>query len=331
MAVLLISHDLASVARHADRIAVMSEGRIIEVGRARDILDNPQHDYTKRLIAAAPRLDGAPPNLPLVQDMGPLLSAQNVGVRFKRPASFGAGFGGWFAGYHDAVTDASLEIRPGEAVAIVGESGSGKTTLGRALAGLGPMQDGIVRWQGEALPPRDRRTTAHRKAIQPVFQDPVASLDPRWTVYQNIAEPLLFLRPEMDASARDAAVAAAIEAVELPADFAQRRPKTLSGGQAQRVAIARALISEPALLLLDEATSALDVLVADSIIALLARLVRERGLSLLWITHDLAAARRLCHRIIVMDAGKIVEDTLAETVIAAPQSAAAIRLVSASR
>jgi ABC-type glutathione transport system ATPase component len=327
MAVLLISHDLASVARHADRIAVMESGRIVEMGRARDVLDRPQADYTKRLIAAAPRLDNAAPDLPPVPDVEPLIVANDVSVRFKRPGSFG----GWFAGYHAAVVAASLEIRPGEAVAIVGESGSGKTTLGRAIAGLGPMDAGIVQLFGEQLPARAARSIAHRKAIQPVFQDPLASLDPRWNVARCIAEPLLHLRPEMDGAARDAAVAAAIAAVELPADFAARSPATLSGGQAQRVAIARALVSEPAVLLLDEATSALDVLVADSIISLLAKLVQDRRLALLWITHDLAAARRLCHRIIVMDNGHIVEDDITEKLIATPRSEAAIRLVNASR
>jgi ABC-type glutathione transport system ATPase component len=216
-------------------------------------------------------------------------------------------------------------------VALVGESGSGKTTLGRAVAGLGPLAAGDVQWDGMSLPRREQRSLQDRKNIQPVFQDPVASLDPRWTVARCIAEPLLHLRPDMDRAARDVAVRDAIAAVELPAEFANRYPQTLSGGQAQRVAIARALVSQPKMLLLDEATSALDVLVADSITALLARLVRERGLSLLWITHDLAAARRLCHRIIVLEAGRIVEDAPTETLIAAPASEAAIRLVNASR
>ncbi len=323
MAVLLISHDLASVARHADRIAVMQDGRIVEQGRAQDILRNPLQDYTRALIAAAPRLDTPAPALPAVPESAPVLMAKDVAVRFKRP--------GWFAGYQDAVIAASLSIRPCEAVAIVGESGSGKTTFGRAIAGLGPIDAGRVTLQGAAMPTRDARTTVHRKSIQPVFQDPVASLDPRWTVARCIAEPLQFLRPDMDAAARDAAVTAAIADVELPADFATRLPRTLSGGQAQRVAIARALVSEPEILLLDEATSALDVLVADAIIGLLARLVQERGLGIIWITHDLAAARRLCHRVIVMDAGRIVEDVPAETLIAAPRSEAAIRLVNASR
>jgi ABC-type glutathione transport system ATPase component len=323
MAVLLISHDLASVARHADRIAVMADGQLVEVGKAHDILERPAQDYTKRLIAAAPRLDEPAPDLPALSDERPLLTAESIHVRFKKP--------GWFAGYLDAVQDARFALRPGEAVALVGESGSGKTTLGRAVAGLGPLAAGDVQWDGMSLPRREQRSLQDRKNIQPVFQDPVASLDPRWTVARCIAEPLLHLRPDMDRAARDAAVRDAIAAVELPAEFANRYPQTLSGGQAQRVAIARALVSQPKMLLLDEATSALDVLVADSITALLARLVRERGLSLLWITHDLAAARRLCHRIIVLEAGRIVEDAPTETLIAAPASEAAIRLVNASR
>jgi peptide/nickel transport system ATP-binding protein len=172
--------------------------------------------------------------------------------------------------------------------------------------------------------------SAHRRLIQPVFQDPAASLDPMWRVREVIAEPLHHLRPELDADARAKRVAVALEEVGLPPDFAKRRPATLSGGQAQRVAFARALISDPELLLLDEATSALDVLVAGRVLDLLERLREKRGLAILMITHELAVAQRLCRDVIVMDQGRIVETGPIDEVIAAPSHPATRRLVAAS-
>jgi ABC-type dipeptide/oligopeptide/nickel transport system ATPase subunit len=163
-----------------------------------------------------------------------------------------------------------------------------------------------------------------------VFQDPVASLDPLWRVSDIIAEPLKHLMPDLPHSERDARIAAALEAVELPSEFTARTPRSLSGGQAQRVAIARALVAEPEMLLLDEATSALDVLVAAQILALFAKLQLERRLSILCITHDLALARQLCHRVAVLNAGKIVETGPTETVIANPQHPVTQRMVRAS-
>ncbi len=167
--------------------------------------------------------------------------------------------------------------------------------------------------------------------MQAVFQDPAASLDPQWTVAESVAEPLRYLMPKLTAAERRARAIEALETVELGADFAERRPAGLSGGQAQRVAIARALVAAPDLLILDEATSALDVLVAGRILELLERLQRSRGLAILMITHDIAVARRLCHRIAVMEAGRIVEEGPSETIVTAPQSAAAKALIAASR
>jgi ABC-type dipeptide/oligopeptide/nickel transport system ATPase subunit len=227
-----------------------------------------------------------------------------------------------------AVDGASLTVSAGEGLALVGESGSGKSTLGRAIARLGPCDAGNVSWAGSPLPQRKQMTLAHRRLIQPVFQDPVASLDPMWRVRDIVAEPLRHLDPTGNEQAR---VAEALDAVELGPDFADRLPRSLSGGQAQRVAIARALVANPQMLLLDEATSALDVLVAAQIVALLQRLQVERGLALLVITHDLALARMLCHRIAVLDSGKIVEEGRAEAIITAPAHPVTQRLVEASR
>jgi ABC-type microcin C transport system duplicated ATPase subunit YejF len=317
MAMLLISHDLESVRGTADRIIVMRAGGMVEAAPTAKLFANPKADYTRALIAASPRLDAELPDRTPVGAV--LLEARGISVSFPRP--------GWRAGNLIAVENASLILHAGEALALVGESGSGKSTLGRAIARLGPCDTGAVDWQGTPLPRRDQMRTSHRRLIQPVFQDPVASLDPRWSVGDIIGEPLKWLEQDADRATR---IAEALADVELSTDFTARHPRTLSGGQAQRVAIARAIISRPAMLLLDEATSALDVLVAAQIVALLQRLQRERGLAMLAITHDLALARMLCHRIAVMEAGRIVEEGEAAAIIAAPQHPATQRLVAAS-
>ena len=321
MALMLVSHDLAAVADHADDVAVLHEGRIVETGPAPILLRSPRSDYARALIAASPRLEGPPP--PLGPVGATLLDARGVSVSFGRP--------GWRRGRIEAVADADIAVAEGEALAIVGGSGSGKSTLARAIARLGPIDRGEVCWQGSPLPARKAMRSRERAAMQPVFQDPVASLDPLWRVRDIVAEPLRNLRPDLDAKAVAERVAAMLDEVGLDPALAGRRPGSLSGGQAQRVAIARALGPDPALLLLDEATSALDVLVAGTILDLLGELQRQRGLAILMITHDLAVARRLCHRIVVMDAGRIVEVGPTERLIAAPAHDVTKRLVEASR
>lgn len=321
LALLLVSHDLAEVAAHADRIVVLDAGHMVEAGDTAAILAAPRQAYTRALIAAAPRLDHPRPVLPAPGV--PLLAARGVSVGFARA--------GWRRGRIAAVVDADLDIAAGESVAIVGGSGSGKSTLARAIARLGPIDRGTVSWAGTSLPPRSQMRARHRRFFQPVFQDPLASLDPRWTVAAIVAEPLARLAPELTPQERAVRVLATLAEVELAPDLADRRPGTLSGGQAQRVALARALVSRPALLVLDEATSALDVLVAARVLSLLEELRTERGLAMLVITHDLAIARRLCHRIIVMQEGRVVEAGPADQVIAAPKAAATIAMVAASR
>ena len=317
MAMLLVSHDLAGIEHHADRLLLLESGRVAEAGPAPQIATLPATDYGKRLMAATPRLTEPLPSLPETGEV--LLEVEAAHIHFPKP--------GWRRGRIDAVVDASLTLAKGETLALVGGSGSGKSTLGRAIAGLGPMASGIVRWQGETLPPRQRRNAGHRRLIQPVFQDPLASLDPRWNVADIILEPVRWLVPEDDQHERAKDL---LEEVGLPRDFASRKPASLSGGQAQRVAIARALSADPEMLLLDEATSALDPLVADGVVALFGRLQRERGLSLLFITHDLALARRAAHRIAVMDAGRIVECASREELFSNPQAEATKRLIAAS-
>jgi len=320
MAMLLVSHDLAAVAAHADRVVVLNEGRMEESGPAKTLLASPARPYTKTLIAASPRLSDPPPALPPVG--APLLEARDVHVSFPRP--------GWRRGRIDAVVGIGLTLAEGEGLALVGGSGSGKSTLARAIARLGPIDRGEVRWRHEPFPPRKGLTLDHRRLIQPVFQDPIASLDPLWRVEDIIAEPLRHLRPELGTADRTERVKSLLREVELEPDLADRRPASLSGGQAQRVAIARALIADPEMLLLDEATSALDVLVAARVLDLLADLQRRRRLAILLITHDLAVARRLCHRIAVLDQGHIVEEGPADRVIGNPAHEVTRRLVAAS-
>lgn len=320
MAMLLVSHDLASVERDADRLLLLKDGQVVEHGEALHIAHKPSSEYGRALMAATPKLGE---KLTPLSNVGQtLLDAKDLSVRFKKP--------GWRSGYLDAVKDVSLQLAKGETLAIVGGSGSGKSTLGRAIAGIGPLTSGEVRWRDEILPGRKGRTTEHRRLIQPVFQDPAASLDPRWMAASSIEEPLHRLRTDIAPEQHKEISHAMLSAVELSPDFANRRPDQLSGGQAQRVAIARALSSEPEMLLLDEATSALDPLVADSIIRLLLKLQAERGLSMLLITHDLALARRCAHRIAVMEVGEIVEMTDREQLFANPSAQATKRLIAAS-
>jgi len=320
MALLLVSHDLASVAGHADEVAVLDAGRIVETGPAREVLGNPREPYTRALIAASPRLDGPPP--PLGPIGAPLIEAQGVSVSFARP--------GWRRGRMRAVDGVDLSVAEGEAVAIVGGSGSGKSTLARAIARLGPIDTGDVRWRGAPLPERKAMRPRDRAGLQPVFQDPVASLDPLWRVRDIVAEPLQRLRPDLNPTAMAARIEAVLAEVGLDPALADRRPSALSGGQAQRAAIARALGPDPAMLLLDEATSALDVLVAGTILDLLAELQRQRGLAILMITHDLAVARRLCHRTLVMEHGAIVEAGPTQSLIDHPRHPLTRQLVAAS-
>lgn len=320
LGMLLVSHDLASVAGHADELVVMEKGRVVECGPTAKILDGAEDPYTKRLIAATPRLDEPAPDLPSVGDIQ--LEATGVTVMFKRP--------GWRRGKISAITDADLSVGEGEALAIVGGSGSGKSTLGRAIAGIGPITSGDISWLSEQLPERRQRNPQMRASIQPVFQDPVASLDPQWKVADIIAEPLRYLKPEILGDERRQQVIQSLDDVGLSEEYLGRSPASLSGGQAQRVAIARALAASPRMLVLDEATSALDPLAGSSILELLARLRLENGLSIIFITHDIASARRLCHRILVLDEGRIVETGKMEAVIANPRQEVTRKLVAAS-
>jgi peptide/nickel transport system ATP-binding protein len=298
-AVLLITHDLGLVARYADDVVVLEQGRRVEGGAVAQVLTAPREAYTRSLIEALPRRSDTPKP---VRGAAPLIEAGGLSVRYP-------GAAGWFSRRTEqlAVDGVSLAIRPGEVVAVVGGSGSGKTTLGRAMLGLLPLAGGEVRYEGAALagaPPAARR--AFRLGCQLVFQDPYSSLDPRQRVGAIVAEPLLHAAG-LPAAGRDARVEAMLAEVGL-AGMAGRYPHALSGGQRQRVAIARALIREPRFVVADEPVSALDMTIQKQVLALFRRLQAERGFACLFISHNLAVVSEIADRIVVMEAGRIVEE-----------------------
>ncbi|WP_280382402.1 ABC transporter ATP-binding protein [Nocardia wallacei] len=304
-AVLLITHDLAVAADRADRIAVMRRGEIVEIGSTAEVLEHPRHEYTRRLLAAAPSLDTEiRPERPAAAT--PLLAASGLRKTFR----IGPG------ARLTAVGGVSLHVDRGETLAVVGESGSGKTTTARILARLEAPDAGAVTFDGQDLGAlRRSRLRELRRRIQVVYQNPYAALNPKLTVAEIIAEPLR----AFGVGDRGERVAELLEQVALPADYRDRRPDSLSGGQRQRVAIARALALRPDLVVLDEPVSALDVSVQAQILELLEQLQRDLELSYLFITHDLAVVRRIADRVAVMRAGEIVETATTAALFAAPR------------
>jgi peptide/nickel transport system ATP-binding protein len=324
-AVLLITHDLALAAERADRVAVMFRGEIVETGPAAELVARPQHEYTRRLLGAAPGMASA--KVAPVIITGPdsvepevLLDLTGTVKKYRirgRSEPF------------LAVDDVSLSIPRGETVAIVGESGSGKSTTARLALRLEAPDAGTVRFRGADVSKlKGPELLEFRRAVQPVFQNPYASLDPRYTIEQVIAEPLR-VHKLGDAASRTKAVAELLDKVALPGSFADRYPHELSGGQRQRVAIARALALNPELVVMDEAVSALDVLVQEQILDLMVSLQRDLGLSYLFISHDLAVVRLVSHRVYVMQAGKIVESGDPDTIFESPREEYTRQLIAA--
>jgi peptide/nickel transport system ATP-binding protein len=323
-AVFLITHDLALAAERADRIVVMFRGEIVEEGPAEQLLANPQHPYTQQLLAAAPSLaslrsprvasvtsapdgvaDPARASLVDVRDLRKEFTLRSP--KLGEPTTF------------TAVDGVSFSIPRGETVSIVGESGSGKSTTANLVLGLEDITSGTIAFDGTDLAGLGRRQMfAFRRRVQPVFQNPYASLDPRYTVEQSISEPLT-VHKIGNAAARRVRVAELLEQVALPTTMSQRLPHELSGGQRQRVAIARALALSPELVVLDEAVSALDVLVQAQILELLADLQTELGLSYLFISHDLAVVRMISDHVHVMHKGRIVESGTPEQIFDNPR------------
>ncbi|KQY77966.1 ABC transporter ATP-binding protein [Microbacterium sp. Root1433D1] len=315
-AVFLITHDLALAAERADRIVVMFRGRVVEEGTSAQVLCAPQHEYTKQLLAAAPSLASRRDVLPQREAATgtPFVEIRDLRKEFALRAPK-AGEPQTFT----AVDGVSFEIRRGTTVSIVGESGSGKSTTANMVLGLEDATSGSILFDGLDLTTlRRKELFALRRRVQPVFQNPYASLDPRYTVEQSIAEPLRVHRIGTTAS-RHARVLELLEQVALPAAMAERLPHELSGGQRQRVAIARALALEPELVVLDEAVSALDVLVQAQILDLLADLQKRLGLSYLFISHDLAVVRMISDEVHVMQRGVVVESGTPERIFDDPQ------------
>ena len=307
-ALLLVTHDLGLAADRADRVVVMSDGQVVESGPARQVLTAPQQGYTQRLVAAVPAMS-APREVAPATVESPVLEVSQVSKEYRI-----RGRGGVLR----AVDDVSFTIGRGRTTAIVGESGSGKTTTARMVLGLVPATSGTIRLDGaEVVGLRGARLKAARRTMQPVFQDPYASLDPMWTVERLISEPLRTFGVG-DRASRRARVVELLDQVALPAALAQRYPNELSGGQRQRVAIARALALGPRLVVCDEAVSALDVLVQDQILTLLSALQDELGLSYLFISHDLAVVRSLAHEVLVMREGRVVEHGPVDEVLTSP-------------
>lgn len=305
LALLLISHDLPLVGAYAQRLVVLQRGQAVERGDTAAVFASPQHAYTRELLAA----DAIAPAAPAVGGAAPVL-LRGEGLRMRYPRAPRA-----------ALDDVSIELRRGEGLALVGESGSGKSTLGRALLRLLRGAQGRVLLDGvdlSAAAPRALRKLRARTGV--VFQDPSASLDPRMRVAEIVAEPLR-IHARGDAGARRLRAGELLQAVGLEAAMLDRYPHKFSGGQRQRIAIARALATDPELLVCDEAVSALDAHHRGAILALLAALKRERGLALLFVTHDLAAAAAVAERIAVLEAGRIVETGATAQVLRAPQHA----------
>ncbi len=312
LSLILVSHDLAVIASVCDRVVVMKDGRVVEEGPTQEVLRAPSHPYTRALIDANPSLASSAPQGRGRSDAPPLISVQGLTVTFGRHrGSLARALFGQGRPPVEALRDVSFSIADGEALGIVGESGSGKTTLGRAIAGLVRPTSGRIELREDIA---DRRPPA----IQMVFQDPYASLNPRYTVERTLAEPLRWhgiCRPE-EVEGR---VLQLMEAVELPAALRSRRPHELSGGQCQRVAIARALTTEPRVLVADEITSALDVTIQKQILALLRSLREQLRLTIVLISHDLAVVRTLCERVAVFREGRLVELGSTEEVLRAPR------------
>jgi peptide/nickel transport system ATP-binding protein len=323
-AVLLITHDLALAGERAEQLVVMHRGRVVETGTAQSILTDPQHPYTRQLVAAAPSVHpvrGSTAQLrpdkptsvggPQTRD---LLVAADLTKSYRAPHGTP-----WRRAEFRAVDGVSFRLRRASTLAVVGESGSGKSTLARMVLGLLAPSSGTVTFDDRDVCAMNRQEAlAFRRRVQPVFQNPYSSLDPMYTVFRTIEEPLRIHhigdRPERRAAVRELA-----ERVALPLSLLDRRPRELSGGQRQRVAIARALALRPDVVVCDEAVSALDVLVQAQILELLAELKDALGLSYLFISHDLAVVRQMADEVLVMQAGRVVEHAPTDEVFTQPR------------
>ncbi|MEY4140534.1 MAG: hypothetical protein RLZZ371_2716, partial [Pseudomonadota bacterium] len=314
----------------ANRIIVMENGHVVESGATAEVFAQPRHPYTQRLIASKPERDV----VELKNDAPAMMCANGLRVVYPTPLP---GVRGWFGhGEFVAVQGASFDILQGQTLGIMGESGSGKSTLALAALGLLPFQ-GDLQTFGQVWRASAAQNKALRRSVQVVFQDPFSSLSPRMTVEEIVGEGLGVHAPELSPSQCRQRVVAALRDVGLGtgddaamAQTLQRYPHEFSGGQRQRLAIARALIINPGMLVLDEPTSALDVTVQKQVLQLLQQLQRERGLSYLLITHDVAVIRAMAHKVLVMKDGAVVESGTVDQVLTQPQHEYTRILVSAA-
>jgi glutathione transport system ATP-binding protein len=340
MGLIFITHDMGVVAEVADRVVVMREGEKVEEGTAVRIFDAPAHPYTRALLAAVPTLGnlageklpipfpepGRPPPVPQNTVRGdPVLEVRGLVTRFEvRRGVFGR-----LIGRVHAVEQVSFDLRPGETLGLVGESGCGKTTTGRSIIRLEVPDAGSIRLDGLDITRLDKDIEPLlRRAVQFVFQDPFASLDPRLTVGFSIAEPIR-THGLMRGAAVEERVRALLQQVGLPAEMMWRYPHELSGGQRQRVCIARALASDPKVIIADEAVAALDVSIRAQVVNLLMALQARLGVAYLFISHDMAVVERVAHRIAVMYLGQIVEIGPRQAVLNDPQHPYTRRLLAA--
>ncbi|MEU0037764.1 ABC transporter ATP-binding protein [Streptomyces sp. NPDC006333] len=341
--VLLVTHNMGVVADFADRVAVMYHGQIVETGPVEDVLLRPTHDYTRRLLAAVPRLsvaeaaDGTDASTSPAATQRPAAEpsvapagsdgAEDQSVVQLRDISVVFGRG---KGAVHALDGVSFRVGPAETLGLVGESGSGKSTAARVALGLIPPTSGTVSLFGADLGrTRARGRRALRAGIGVVLQDPVASLDARMTIGECIAEPLRIHRRDLSAKERQARIAAVLDRVRLPREVARRTPRELSGGQRQRVSLARALVLEPRLLVADEPTSALDVSVQEAVLEVITELQGELGFACLFVSHDLAVVQHFAQRVVVMRAGRIEEQGSTGTTLLHPETDYTRRLLAA--
>ncbi|MCW5690735.1 MAG: ABC transporter ATP-binding protein [Pseudolabrys sp.] len=312
MSMLFITHDLGIVRKLADRVCVMQRGEIVEQGAVEDVFTQPQHPYTKALLAAEPKPDPAPPK----PDAPVVVKTDDLKVWFpiKR------GVLRKVVGHIKAVDGVSVELRKGETLGVVGESGSGKTTLGLAILRL-ISSDGPIVFMGAPLQGlKFKEMRPHRRDMQIVFQDPYGSLSPRMSVSDIIEEGLWVHHPELSDAEREQRVIAALTDVGLDPETRHRYPHEFSGGQRQRIAIARALVLEPKFIVLDEPTSALDMLIQAQMVDLLRDLQKKRDLTYMFISHDLRVVAALSSRLLVLRNGKMVEEGAAAELFKNPKS-----------
>ncbi len=331
--IVLISHDMGVIAAMADRVQVMREGEFVESGAVDQIFYSPRHDYTRMLLDAMPRIDrpdrpGHTALEPLgsIEALPKLLDVEDVRVHFPIRVE------GFIPTYKPlrAVDGVSFTLHQGETLGIVGESGCGKSTLARAVLALLPPTAGRVLWCGKDLSQAEKDELRKlRKEFQIVFQDPLASLDPRMTIGQSIAEPLRVLEPNLPRGAVRSRVVEMMEHVGLNPAWRNRYPHEFSGGQNQRVGIARAMIVRPKLVVCDEAVSALDVSIQAQIIDLILSLQTTFGMSMIFISHDLNVVRQVSHRIMVLYLGRVVELADRDRIYEAPQHPYTRALISA--